>query len=106
MEHAFDTLAFAESLEQGGFTRQQAQVLAREQAKLIDERLATKRDIGDVRADIETLRISGKNDLTALELKLDKRLAEFELRLKDLQIRIGGMIVALGGVLIAIKYFG
>ena len=38
MEHAFDTLAFAESLEQGGFTRQQAQVLAREQAKLIDER--------------------------------------------------------------------
>lgn len=72
---AFDSLAFAKRLEAGGFTRQQAEVLAEEQAALIDERLSTKDDITTIRADIavvrtdiEALRISAKADLESLHL--------------------------------------
>jgi hypothetical protein len=51
---AFDTLAFAKRMETVGFTRQQAEALADEQGKFIDERLATKTDIELVRADLAT----------------------------------------------------
>jgi hypothetical protein len=50
---AFDTLAYARRLESAGFSRAQAEALAEEQAKLIDDRLATKTDIAEVRGDIE-----------------------------------------------------
>jgi len=38
---AFDTLAYARRMEAVGFSREQAEALAEEQAKLIDDRLAT-----------------------------------------------------------------
>jgi len=61
-------------METVGFTRQQAEAMAEEQSKLIDERLATKADIEElrlttkveievVRADIEKLRVLTKADL-------------------------------------------
>lgn len=72
---AFDTLAYAKRLEGAGFSRAQAETLAEEQARLIDERLATKTDIEtvkaeieSVRADIEALRLSTKADIEALRL--------------------------------------
>lgn len=62
----FDTHAFVKRLTAVGMPEPQAEVLAESQAKLIDERLATKQD-----------------------------LQEFELRLKhDLTLRLGGMMVA------------
>jgi hypothetical protein len=64
--HLFDSLAYAKSMESVGFTRQQAEKMAEEQAKLIDERLATKEDIEVVRADIEALRLVTKADIEAL----------------------------------------
>ena len=76
----FDTHAFIKRLTAVGMPEQQAEVLAEEQAKLIETQLATKKDIEFVRKDIEIL----KSELT---------------------IRVGGMIFALGGALIAIKYF-
>jgi hypothetical protein len=61
---SFDSLAFAKRLQAGGvFSREQAEILAEEQAALIDERLATKDDIAAVRADLEALRITTKADL-------------------------------------------
>ena len=65
---SFDTLAFARRMEAVGFTRQQAEALAEEQAKLIDERLATKTDIELIRHDIEALRQTTKADIEALRL--------------------------------------
>jgi len=60
-------------MEEVGFTRQQAERLAEEQAKLIDERLATKSDIAEIKASIEQQRIlhSGEIDKLRLELKGD-----------------------------------
>jgi hypothetical protein len=70
---AFDTLAYAKKLKLVGFTEEQAEVQAEALAQIIDERLATKKDI--------------------LELKRDMK--EMELRLKhDLTIRLGAMLAA------------
>ena len=63
----FDTRAFVKELTEAGMPEAQAEVLARSQATLIDEKLATKRD-----------------------------LKELELRLKhDLTLRLGSMMVAI-----------
>ncbi len=71
-QHVFDTLAYARRMESVGFSRQQAEALAEEQVKLIDERLATKADIETLRlstkGDIEALRLSTKSDIEALRL--------------------------------------
>ena len=40
-------------MESVGFTRQQAEKMAEEQGKLIDERLATKEDIAVINGNIE-----------------------------------------------------
>ena len=44
----FDTLKFSKKLVAVGFTEQQAEALAEEQAALIDEQLATKRDLKEM----------------------------------------------------------
>lgn len=47
MGHAitFDTLAYSKKLKAAGFTEQQAEVQAEAIAELIDEKLATKKDL-------------------------------------------------------------
>ena len=70
----FDTHAFVKELTQAGMPEEQAEVLARSQATLIDEKLATKQD-----------------------------LKELELRLKhDLTLRLGSMMVVAIGVVAAL----
>ncbi len=54
---AFDSLAYAKTLKEAGFTEQQAEALAESQARLIDERLATKEDL-------KMLELRLKHDLT------------------------------------------
>ena len=71
---AFDTHAFVKELTEAGMPEAQAEILARQQAKLINEELATKRD-----------------------------LKELELRLKHaLTVRLGSMMVIAVGVVAAL----
>ena len=71
---AFDTHAFVKELTAAGMPEAQAEVLANSQAKLIDEKLATKQD-----------------------------LKELELRLRhDLTVRLGSMMVIAVGVVAAL----
>jgi hypothetical protein len=42
---AFDTLTYAKKLKASGFTEQQAEVQAEAMAELVNEQLATKRDL-------------------------------------------------------------
>ena len=80
----FDTHAFKE-LTQAGMPEEQAEVLARSQAALIDEKLATKQDLKE------------------LELRLKRDLNEMELRLKhDMTVRLGSMMVVAVGVIAAL----
>jgi hypothetical protein len=77
---AFDTLAYARRMEAVGFSREQAEALAEEQAKLIDDRLATKLDLEALRlatkSDLEALRLATKTDLDAARNSLEKSIAE------------------------------
>ncbi len=45
---AFDTHAFVKELTRAGMPEEQAEVLARSQAALIDEKLATKQDLKEL----------------------------------------------------------
>lgn len=79
-KRSFDSLAFAKRLQANGiFSRDQPEMLAEEQAALIDDRLATKDDIEALRlstkADIESLRLSTKADIEALRLCTEKDIA-------------------------------
>lgn len=70
----FDTHAFVKELTQAGMPEAQAEVLARNQATLIDEKLVTKQD-------------------------LTRELRELELRLT---LRLGSMMVVAIGVVAAL----
>ena len=77
----FDTHAFVKELTRVGMPEEQAEVLARSQATLIDEKLATK------------------EDLKKLELATRRDLKELELRLT---LHLGSMIVVAIGVVAAL----
>ena len=83
----FDTHAFVKELAEAGMPEKQAEVLARSQATLIDEKLATKQGLKE------------------LEARLRRDMKELELRLKhDLTIRLGSiMVVAIGVVAALVK---
>jgi len=68
---AFDTLKFAERLESGGFTPQQAKAAAQAFAEASADQLATKTDISVVRTDIEALRLATKSDISLLRTDVE-----------------------------------
>ena len=79
----FDTHAFVKELTAAGMPEAQAEVLAKSQANLIDEKLATKQDLRE------------------LEARLRRDMKELELRLT---IRLGSMmVVAIGAVAALVK---
>ena len=59
----FDTLSYAKKLIAVGFTVQQAEVQAETLAEIIDENIATKRDLIDVRNDLQ-------RDMKEMEMRL------------------------------------
>jgi hypothetical protein len=69
----FDTHSFVKKLKAVGFTEEQAEVFASEQARLIEDKLATK------------------NDLVELESNLRRDLKELEYRII---IKLGGLMAA------------
>ena len=77
----FDTHAFVKELTEAGMPERQAEVLARSQATLIDEKLATKEDL-------KKLELATKRDLKELELRL--------------RLHLGSMIVVAIGVVAAL----
>ena len=73
---AFDTHAVVKRLTQAGMDEQQAEALVECQAQLINDSLATKQDIEEVKRDIEALRLATKQDIEEVkrdieEVKLD-----------------------------------
>ena len=99
----FDTHAFVKELTQAGMPEQQAEVLARSQATLIDEKLATKEDLKNLelatKRDLKELELATKRDLKELETRFGHRLKELELRLT---LRLGSMMVVAIGVVAAL----
>jgi hypothetical protein len=79
----FDTHAFVKELAEAGMPEKQAEVLARSQATLIDEKLATKQDLKELEARL-------RHDMKELELRLTIRLGSM-------------MVVAIGAVAALVK---
>lgn len=110
---AFDTLAFAKKLQEGGFTVQQAEVLAQAQAELFEQNLATKLDLkgvehalteveANLRRDMKELETNLRRDIKELEAKLTRDIKELETKvvrdMKDLEYR---MVTKLGSLMLA-----
>lgn len=81
---AFDTLAYAKKLIAAGVSERQAEVQAEAIAELVNEQLATKRDLKE-------LEVALKRDLKELEVALRHEIKELEMRLT---IRLGVMLTA------------
>lgn len=93
----FDTHAFVKRLKDVGFTEQQAEVFAAEQAALIENRLATKLDLKEIELKIEQV----KADIEQLRADLQRDLKELEYRMT---IKLGTlMVVAIGVVATLVK---
>ena len=121
----FDTHAFVKELTQAGMPEELAEVLARSQATLIDEKLATKQDLKELELrlkrdiqelkrdmkeletrlvrDMQEMEANLKRDMKELEMRLTRDMQEMELRLKhDLTVRLGSMMVVAVGVIAAL----
>ena len=64
----FDTYEVVKRLTEAGFTELQAEAIAKEQKSIIEGNLATKKDVEELRKEIELLRQDNKKDI--LELKV------------------------------------
>ena len=89
---SFDTHTFVKRLTQAGMPEAQAEVLADSQAKLIDEKLATKHDLKELETRLT-------HQMKELEARLTHQMKELEARLTlQLTIRLGSMLVVGIGV--------
>ena len=80
----FDTLGYFEKLKAAGMPEEQAKVVANTMREVIDERLATKKDLRELETRFD-----------AKFRELDASLRELEYRLQyNLTIRLGGMLAA------------
>ena len=103
----FDTHAFVKQLTEVGMPEPQAEVLARTQAALIDERLSTKEDLQALELRLSNqikeldARLSSQNK--ELDARSNHQMKELGSRLKhDLTVRLGSMFVVATGLIIAV----
>ncbi|BCB96085.1 hypothetical protein JZK55_10070 [Dissulfurispira thermophila] len=88
----FDTHAYVKRLKAVGFTEEQAEVQASTLAEIVEDKLATKRDIAGL-----------KKDIDELEKRLEIRLKELESSVKaDIIKWVAGMLVAQAVVIAAL----
>ncbi len=89
---AFDTLKFAKRLKEAGFTEEQAEALANAGAELIEQNLATKRDIKELELKME-------QKIEQLRSDLARDLKDLEYRMT---IKLGTMMVVAVGAMAAL----
>ena len=91
----FDTLAYAKKLKHAGVPEAQAEVQAEAMAELVEERLATKRDLRELEERLT-------NQMRAMEERLNTRMQELEYKIQELEykltVRLGSMIVVAIGI--------
>ena len=96
---AFDTLKFAKRLKEAGFTEQQAEALADAEAEFIEQNLATKRDIADLKRDIKELEVKMEQKIEQIRSDLARDLKDLEYRMT---IKLGTMMVVAVGAMAAL----
>ncbi|WP_040335221.1 DUF1640 domain-containing protein [Candidatus Magnetobacterium casense] len=94
----FDTHAYVKKLKAVGFTEEQAEVQAEAMSDLIEEGLATKRDLKE-------LEVALKRDMKDLEVALKRDMDLLRRDMKELELRLSvrlGTIMAAGIAAIAV----
>ncbi len=86
---AFDTLAYANKLKKAGIPDEQAEVHAAAIAEIVNEQMATKRDIKELETAL-------RHDIKEMDTALRHDIKEMEMRLT---IRMGAMAVVVIGVI-------
>ncbi len=110
---AFDTHRFVKRLTGCGFTEEQAETLADEQAALLNGNLATRADIARIEADIarieagiDALRQETRADITRIEAGMDALRQETRVTIEsaksDLLKWLFGALIAQGGLIVAL----
>ena len=82
---AFDTHGFVKKLTKAGMPEPQAEVLASEQSRLIENELATKQDIAEVKRDIEQLRLATKQDIAEVKRDIEQLRQDTKRDMKELE---------------------
>lgn len=82
---AFDTHRFVKNLTESGFTEQQAEALAKEQAQLLNSNLATKVDIQAIQANVEAVKLSLETVKAELEAKIETVKTELEAKIETVK---------------------
>ena len=91
---AFDTLAYAKKLKLAGVPEAQAEVQAEAMAELVEERLATKRDLKELEERLAS-------QMRGMEERLNSKMQELEYKMT---VRLGSMmVVAVGLVATLVK---
>lgn len=79
---AFDTLAYAKKMRAVGFTEDQAEAQIQAILEIVEEKLATKQDIRDLKRDIKGLETSLRHDMKEIDANLRRDMKELETSLK------------------------
>jgi hypothetical protein len=98
---SFDTLTYSKKLQEAGFTARQAEAQAEALREVVEDNLATKRDLKEMEVTLRTdlkemeVRLSQqielvRRDMKELELTLRR---DMELMRRDIVIWLGGLIV-------------
>ncbi len=84
MDHAiaFDTLAYAKKLKIAGFSEQQAEVQAEALVALVEERLATKKDVADLKRDLAMIEANLRQDMATIDANLRRDMTSMEANLR------------------------
>ena len=101
----FDTLAYSKKLRAVGVKEEQAEVQAEILAAVIDEQMASSRDLRELelamKHDLKELELAMKHDLKELEFRLDYKIDSLE---QNLILKLGGMlVVGIGAVATLVK---
>jgi hypothetical protein len=88
----FDTLTYAKRLHEAGFTERQAEAQAEALRAVVDENLATKRDLKELenRLEIRFKELDGriKEMETRLEVRIKEVETKLEVRIKEVETRL------------------
>lgn len=79
----FDTHIFVKKLISVGFSEIQAEALAEEQGKLIEDKLATKQDVWLLREDMEAFKIAIRQEIENFKIELRQEMESFKVELRQ-----------------------
>ena len=113
---SFDTLTYSKKLQEAGFTARQAEAQAEALREVVEDNLATKRDLKDLevalRTDLKDSEVALRTDLKEVEARLGREIKDLEVSLRhdmkemeitlrrDMELMRRDIVIWLGGLIV------